>query len=170
MIMTREMKFGKVQKLVTALLKSVERSRRKGERVDVVERHLLEETLRICLELLTEYVTSAGDGDEGEIVEHDGQTLVRLADPKQRPVTSRFSAESIANVMCTLRERNRKSNGLLPFAVWRRLADTVENWTGFYTSMPSSNAHTACSTASVVFPEACERHGHCYSSCFLDES
>ena len=52
--------------------------------MDVVERDVLEQLLRIGLETLTQYMASAGDGDEGKSIEHRGRKLVRLDAPKQR--------------------------------------------------------------------------------------
>ena len=107
MIMTREMTFGKVQELLTALLKSVEEYGREQARVDVVERHVLEQLLSMGLEMLTEYIASAGDGDEGESIEHQGRKLVRLAKPKQRLYVSIFGRIQCSRYVYGSREQQK---------------------------------------------------------------
>jgi hypothetical protein len=90
MIMARELDFGKVHELVARLLKSVEESGRSGKRVDLVERELLQKLLEVGLEILAEYIASAGDGDEGETLERGERKLVRLKAKKQRAYSSIF--------------------------------------------------------------------------------
>jgi hypothetical protein len=107
MIMTREMNLGKVHERVLALLKSVEQDARNGERADVVERRLLEESLEICLEILTEYVASAGDGDEGETIQREGRTLVRLEKPKSRVYLSIFGRIDCERYVYGVREKQK---------------------------------------------------------------
>lgn len=90
MIMTRELDFGKVHELIARLLKSVEESGRNTKRVDLVERELLEKLLEVGLEILTEYITSAGDGNEGATLQRKDRKLVRLKAQKRRTYSSIF--------------------------------------------------------------------------------
>jgi len=106
-MMTRELEFGKVHKKVACLLKSVAKLARQESRVDIVERHLLEELLKIGLETLTEYIAAAGDGDEGESVEQDGRELRRLAEPKRRTYHSIFGKISCERYVYAAREKQK---------------------------------------------------------------
>ncbi|HEY7617108.1 MAG TPA: ISKra4 family transposase [Terriglobales bacterium] len=107
MMMNCEMDFGKVQALVTQLLESVEQCGREGRRVDEVERAVLERLLQIGLETLTAYVAAAGDGDEGESLEHQGQTLVRLPQPKRRTYLSVFGRIDCQRYVYGTREKQK---------------------------------------------------------------
>ena len=107
MIMTREMDFGKVHELVARLLNSVEQSNRAGQRVDVVERDLLQQLLRIGLELLTEYISSAGDGDEGEVISREGREIARLETPKKRGYCSIFGRIDLERYVYGSREKQK---------------------------------------------------------------
>lgn len=107
MIMTRELDFSKTQELVARLCKSMEQASRAGKRVDVVERELLEKLLELGLEILTEYIASAGDGDEGEVLERQGRNLIRLKAPKQRVYSSIFGKIEFSRCVYGTRERQK---------------------------------------------------------------
>ena len=107
MIMARELNFGKVHELVARLLKSVEESGRAGKRVDLVERELLQKLLEVGLEVLTEYIASAGDGDEGETLKREDRKLVRLKDQKQRTYSSIFGKIAFRRCVYGSREKQK---------------------------------------------------------------
>jgi hypothetical protein len=107
MIMTRELDFGKVHELMARLLKSVEDLGRSGKRVDLVERELLQKLLEVGLEILSEYVASAGDGDEGGTFERKDRKLVRLKQQKQRTYSSIFGKIRFSRYVYGSRDKQR---------------------------------------------------------------
>ena len=107
MIMSRELDFGKVQELMARLLKSVEESGRCDKRVDLVERELLRGLLELGLEILTEYVASAGDGDEGKTLDHGDRTLMRLKAQQQRVYSSIFGKITFSRYVYGSRDKQK---------------------------------------------------------------
>jgi hypothetical protein len=107
MIMTHEMEFGKVYELLGQLLKKVVHCSRSDQRVDVVEREILERLLTLGLEIITEYIASAGDGDEGEVLECEGQTLVRFEAKKERVYHSVFGKIAVVRFVYGIREKQK---------------------------------------------------------------
>lgn len=106
-IFTREMNFDKAKRLFSALMKSIEKANGKGERVDGVERDALEQLLKIGRELLVEYINAAGDGDQGELIDHEGQKLTRLNDPKKRTYVSVFGRIQFERYVYGSREKQK---------------------------------------------------------------
>jgi len=87
---------GKAEALFQKMILFVSSASASGElRIDEVERSLFDMGLALGHELLGAFVTAAGDGDHGETVEHEGQTLHRSQDPKPRPYRSIFGVLSI---------------------------------------------------------------------------
>ena len=107
MVMTQEMDFGKVHEQVARLLSSVQQASRTGQRGDVVERDLLQQLLRMGLEVLTEYISSAGDGDEGEVISREGQEIVRLETSKSRSYHSIFGRIDLERYVYGSREKQK---------------------------------------------------------------
>ena len=86
----------KAEALFQKMILFVSSASASGElRIDEVERSLFDMGLALGHELLGAFVTAAGDGDHGETVEHDGQTLHRSPDPKPRSYRSIFGVLSI---------------------------------------------------------------------------
>ena len=107
MIMTRELDFSKVHESLARLLKSVEKSGRSGKRVDLVERELLQQLLKMGLEVLTEYIASAGDGDAGETLVRKDRRLARLRAPKRRVYHSIFGKITFHRYVYGSREKQK---------------------------------------------------------------
>lgn len=107
MIMACELKFDKAHDKLVELLQSVADAARQGQRVDVVERELLEKLMELGLIVLTEYVVAAGDGDEGESIEREGRTLHRLEQPKTRTHHSIFGKISCERYVYGSREKQK---------------------------------------------------------------
>lgn len=107
MIMTRELDFAKAHALFAELLKMVEEAGCADMRVDIVERRLLERFSQIGLEILTEYIASAGDGDEGEVVQREGRAIVRFEEPKQRVYSSIFGKIEFQRLVYGSREKQK---------------------------------------------------------------
>lgn len=66
-------------------------------RIDEVERTLFELLLRVGYQLLKAFITAAGDGDQGETVEHQGRILYRSTEKMKKIYRSIFG------VLCVLR-------------------------------------------------------------------
>jgi hypothetical protein len=107
MIMARELDVGKVQELLSDLLRAVEESGRSGKRVDLVERELLQRLLAMGLEILQEYIASAGDGDEGETLQRRNRELTRLEEPKERVYSSIFGKITFSRYVYGSREKQK---------------------------------------------------------------
>ena len=107
MIMTRELNFDNVHEQISQLLDSIEEASRTDQRVDVVERNVFQGVLRLGLAMLTEYIASAGDGDEGERISHDGRELVRLKEPKERRYCSIFGRIDLERYVYGSREKQK---------------------------------------------------------------
>jgi hypothetical protein len=85
MILTQEQAFLKAEKQLQELMASVRQSADQGERIDQVERSVMEQLLHMGLSLLTAFVARHGDGDAGETaVMPDGETVRRLDEPHER--------------------------------------------------------------------------------------
>lgn len=87
---------GKAESLFQKMILFVKSAGESGElRIDEVERSLFAMGLAMGHALLGAFVAAAGDGDHGETVEHEGQTLQRSEDKKSRPYRSIFGVLSI---------------------------------------------------------------------------
>jgi hypothetical protein len=107
MIMAHELNFDKVHEQLARLLSSVEQSSRTGERVDVVERNVFQGLLKMGLDMLTEYIASAGDGNEGEVISREGRKIARLKTPKKRGYCSIFGRINLERYVYGSREKQR---------------------------------------------------------------
>ena len=80
----------KVEQQMKSLLESTEQHFQDQSRIDQVERDLFSQLLDLGETLLKEFVSKAGNGDEGEEVELDGRTLRRSDEPQRRFYASIF--------------------------------------------------------------------------------
>lgn len=104
MMMAVESSFDKAREIVEELTRFVEVASSRGERIDLVERELFSRLLMLGCEFLQAYVHLAGDGDVGEVVEHDDVTLRRSKDKHQRPYRSIFGVLEISRWVYGVRE------------------------------------------------------------------
>lgn len=74
----------------------------KGLRIDEVERALFDKGLTLGRYLLEAFAAAAGDGDHGETVERNGQTLQRSSERKTKSYRSIFGVLSIARYVYSL--------------------------------------------------------------------
>ena len=69
---------GKAEAMFQNMIALVKQAIESGEfRMDEVERTLFDKALEANLRLFEAFAARAGDGDHGETVEHEGQTLQR---------------------------------------------------------------------------------------------
>lgn len=108
MIMAEEQAFLKARQLMTQLEQLVETSAAKSRRIDVVERELFGGLLQLGRELLSAFVSAAGDGDMGDIVQHGEQSLRRSEQPTSRRYVSIFGALEIERFVYVARAKQRE--------------------------------------------------------------
>ena len=84
MISVRELEFVKAQEQFQRMCEFLEQAHSEGQRVDQVERGLFPQAMAMCLELLRSFVEAHGDGDGGETLEQEGETLDRLPKPHDK--------------------------------------------------------------------------------------
>lgn len=107
MIMAQERTVLKSQRQLAALWELIERSGAEGRRIDEVERELFAQLLALGHTLLGAFVAQAGDGDEGETVERDEQTLQRSATKHPRRYVSIFGVLMILRFVYAVRAGQR---------------------------------------------------------------
>ncbi len=90
MISAKELDFFKAQEQFHRMCEFLERALAEGQRVDQVERGLFPQAMTMCLELLRSFVAAHGDGDQGETLEREGETLHRLPEPHDKRYLSIF--------------------------------------------------------------------------------
>jgi hypothetical protein len=78
MISVKELDFVKAHEQFQQMCEFLDQAFSKGQRLDQVERGLFPQAMTMCLELLRSYVEAHGDGDRGETLEREGETLDRL--------------------------------------------------------------------------------------------
>jgi hypothetical protein len=105
MILTQEQAFLKAEKQLQELMASVRQAADQGQRIDPVERSVLEQLLQVGLSLLSAFVARHGDGDVGETtVASDGETVRRLDEPHERRYVSIFGELTIRRFVYGSRE------------------------------------------------------------------
>lgn len=104
MITTKELDFFKAQEQFERICVFLEQALAEGQRIDQVERGLFAKAMTMCLELLRSFVEAHGDGDRGETVERDGETLSRLPKPHEKRYSSIFGELLIARWVYGTRE------------------------------------------------------------------
>jgi len=75
-----------------------------GQRIDQVERGLFPRAMAVCLDLLRSFVVAHGDGDEGETIPREGETLKRLPEPHDKRYLSVFGELIISRWVYGTRE------------------------------------------------------------------
>jgi len=90
MITTKELEIFKAQEQFERMREFLEQALNEGQRVDEVERGLFPRAMTMCLEMLRSFVEAHGDGDRGETVEREGETLTRLPQPHEKRYLSIF--------------------------------------------------------------------------------
>jgi len=90
MISVRELDFVKAHEQFQRMCDFLDQALSEGQRVDQVERGLFPQAMTMCLELLRSFVEAHGDGDRGETLEREGETLDRLRKPHDKRYLSIF--------------------------------------------------------------------------------
>ena len=104
MIFTKEQLFLKAQTQLAEIIRLVEQTIDKGQRIDEIERSLFAELLEVGRTLLEAFVVAQGDGDIGEEVERGGRHLRRLEDHHSRRYLSIFGELLIERFVYAVRE------------------------------------------------------------------
>jgi hypothetical protein len=94
----------KAEQQVSQLRDLVEQAIEKRWRADELERSLFTQLLDLGHHLMTAFVAEQGDGDRGEQVEHQGQTLQRLPKPHPRRYVSIYGPISFDRYVYGSRE------------------------------------------------------------------
>jgi len=90
MISVKELDFVKAHEQFQRMCEFLDRGLSDGQRVDQVERGLFPQAMTMCLELLRSFVEAYGDGNRGETLEREGETLDRLPKPHDKRYLSIF--------------------------------------------------------------------------------
>ncbi len=90
MISTKELDIFKAQEQFERMHEFLKQALSEGRRLDEVERGMFPRAMTMCLEFLRSFVEAHGDGDRGETVEREGETL-RACPSRMRSGTCRFS-------------------------------------------------------------------------------
>ena len=104
MISAKELDLFKAQEQFDRMREFLEQALAEGQRVDQVERGLFPQAMTMCLELLRSFVAAHGDGDHGETVEREGETLHRLPAPHDKRYLSIFGELLIGRYVYGTRE------------------------------------------------------------------
>lgn len=105
MIMTQEQAFLKAQQQLQTLIDFVGLASAEQQRLDQVERGLLNHLLELGLSLLTAFVAAAGDGNGGDTATApDGTVHKRLPEPHTRPYRSVFGELQLTRYVYGTRE------------------------------------------------------------------
>lgn len=103
-MMSKKQALHKAEQHFSRLGKLVEQAIDEGWRADQLERASFAELLDLGFALLTAFVAAQGDGNEGEQVEHRGQTWQRLEEPHQRRYVSIYGPLEIRRCVYGTRE------------------------------------------------------------------
>lgn len=103
-MMSKNQAMHKVEQHVSELKDLVEQAIADEWRADEFERESFTQLLDLGLTLLTAFVAAAGDGDEGERLEHDGETYRRLKKPHRRRYLSIYGPLSLERRVYGTRE------------------------------------------------------------------
>lgn len=93
---TKKERFREARELFCDLIESIDRHAATQTRIDLVERSILLQLLKIGFALLHAFIAAAGDGDEGEVVETSETRLLRSEHPHQRLYHSIFGKLTFA--------------------------------------------------------------------------
>jgi hypothetical protein len=104
MMFAAENGFGKAHKVFEELLEVVNRASDEKARIDQLEREVFSVLLKLGFEILSQFVAQAGDGDEGETIETNGQRLQRFSEKKRRPYRSIFGVLEVTRWVYGMRE------------------------------------------------------------------
>lgn len=108
MMMTKETELLKAQAQFDEMVDFIRQAGNDRLRMDELERGLWRRLLAIGLAMLQAFVAQAGDGDAGETIEQDGQTLGRLDATRERRYVSIFGALAIVQRVYAVREKQRE--------------------------------------------------------------
>jgi hypothetical protein len=108
MMMTKETELLKAQAQFEETVKFFRQASNDGLRLDELERGLWRRLLAMGLAMLEAFVAQAGDGDMGETIEQDGQTLRRIDTLRSRRYLSIFGAVAISRRAYAVREKQQE--------------------------------------------------------------
>src|SRR5438128_2339993 len=103
-MMSKEQALHKAERQFSHLKKLVDQAIDEGWRADQLERASFAELLDIGFSFLTLFVAARGNGDQGEQIEHQGQTLQRLEQEHQRRYVSIYGPLEISRCVYGMRE------------------------------------------------------------------
>jgi len=104
MISAKELDLCKAQEQFDRMRAFLEQAFAEGQRLDQVERGLFPQAMTMCLELLRSFVAAHGDGDQGETVQREGETLHRLPELHDKRYLSIFGELLIGRYVYGTRE------------------------------------------------------------------
>lgn len=90
MITAKELDVFKAQEQFQQMCEFLKQALAEGQRLDQVERGLFPQAMRMCLDFLRSFVVAHGDGDEGETLQREAETLQRLQKPHEKRYLSIF--------------------------------------------------------------------------------
>ncbi|MFZ4780087.1 MAG: ISKra4 family transposase [Terrimicrobiaceae bacterium] len=105
MISVKELDFVKAHEQFQQMCEFLDQAHSEGQRVDQVERGLFPQAMTMCLKLLRSFVDAHGDGDQGETLEREGETLDRLPKPHDKRYLSIFGELLIGRWVYGTREK-----------------------------------------------------------------
>ena len=108
MMMTKEIELLKAQTQFDETIDFIRQAGNDQLRMDEVERGLWRRLLAMGLAMLKAFVAQAGDGNAGETIEQDGQTLHRIDATRERRYVSIFGALAISRCVYAVREKQRE--------------------------------------------------------------
>ena len=90
MISAKELNLVQAQEQFHRMCEFLAEAFAEGQRIDQVERGLFPQAMTMCLDMLRSFVVAHGDGDEGETISREGETLKRLPEPHNKRYLSIF--------------------------------------------------------------------------------
>ena len=90
MISAKELDLVNAQEQFSRMCDFLQQALAQGQRVDQVERGLFPQAMTMCLELLRSFVAAHGDGNAGETIQREAETLQRLPEPHEKRYLSIF--------------------------------------------------------------------------------
>lgn len=103
-MVSKDFALHKAERQFSQLKKLVDQAIDRGWRVDELERATFAELLDIGLSLVTAFVAAQGNGDQGEQIEHQEQTLQRLPQEHRRRYVSIYGPLEISRCVYGTRE------------------------------------------------------------------
>jgi hypothetical protein len=104
MITAKELDIFKAQEQFQQMCEFLKQALAEGQRLDQVERGLFPQAMSMCLEFLRSFVVAHGDGDEGERLPREEETLQRLPEPHDKRYLSIFGELLISRWVYGTRE------------------------------------------------------------------